>query len=133
VREILRHENVQNVTMVEIDGEVIEACKKHLPQIASAFGNPKLNLIVDDGIATGHTLLAGIQQIRKKQPAKIIVAIPVAPPDAIKNITKRADEIVVLHQPEYFTGISAFYEDFKQLTTEEAAAYLKNNHPYWLD
>ena len=51
VREILRHEDVQNVTMVEIDGEVIEACKKHLPQIASAFGNPKLNLIVDDGIA----------------------------------------------------------------------------------
>ncbi len=51
VREILRHESVENVTMVEIDGEVIEACKTHLPQIASAFGNPKLELHVDDGIA----------------------------------------------------------------------------------
>ena len=104
----------------------------HDPTDKLNFKNKHI-IIVDDGIATGHTLLAGIQQIRKKQPAKIIVAIPVAPPDAIKNITKRADEIVVLHQPEYFTGISAFYEDFKQLTTEEAATYFKNNHTYWLD
>lgn len=51
IREILRHEGVEKVTMVEIDGEVIEACKQHLPNIASEFGNPKLNLIVDDGIA----------------------------------------------------------------------------------
>lgn len=51
VREVLRHENIEKVTMVEIDGEVIEACKIHLPQIAAAFDNPKLELIVDDGIA----------------------------------------------------------------------------------
>ncbi len=51
VREILRHEGVEKVTMVEIDGEVINACKEHLPQIAAAFDHPKLNLIVDDGIA----------------------------------------------------------------------------------
>jgi spermidine synthase len=51
VREILRHENVEKVTMVEIDGEVIKACKEFLPTIASAFDNPKLDLKVDDGIA----------------------------------------------------------------------------------
>ena len=51
VREILRHESVEKVTMVEIDGEVIKACKEHLPQIAAAFDHPKLDLIVDDGIA----------------------------------------------------------------------------------
>src|SRR5690606_11845813 len=51
VREILRHEGVEKVTMVEIDGEVIEACKKHLPNIASSFDHPKLELIVGDGIA----------------------------------------------------------------------------------
>lgn len=51
VREILRHEGVEKVTMVEIDGEVIKACKEHLPQIAAAFDNPKLDLKVDDGIA----------------------------------------------------------------------------------
>lgn len=51
VREILRHEGVEKVTMVEIDGEVIEACKKHLPNIAASFDDPKLELIVGDGIA----------------------------------------------------------------------------------
>jgi spermidine synthase len=50
VREFLRHDGVEKVTMVEIDGEVIEACKKHLPSIAAAFDHPKLNLIVGDGI-----------------------------------------------------------------------------------
>ncbi len=51
VREILRHKNVEKVTMVEIDGEVIKACKEHLPEIAASFDHPKLDLRVDDGIA----------------------------------------------------------------------------------
>lgn len=51
VREILRHDHVEKVTMVEIDGAVIDACKEFLPNIAAAFDHPKLELIVDDGIA----------------------------------------------------------------------------------
>jgi|TARA_R110000737_G_scaffold161270_2_gene189168 spermidine synthase len=51
VREILRHDSVEKVTMVEIDGEVIKSCKEFLPEIAAEFDNPKLELIVDDGIA----------------------------------------------------------------------------------
>jgi spermidine synthase len=51
IREVLRHKSVEKVTMVEIDGAVIEACKEHLPQIASSFNDPKLNLLVEDGIA----------------------------------------------------------------------------------
>jgi spermidine synthase len=50
VRELLRHEGVEKVTMVEIDGDVIEACKKHLPQIAASFDDPRLELIIGDGI-----------------------------------------------------------------------------------
>lgn len=51
IREILRHENVEKVTMVEIDGEVIEACQKYLPEIACSLNHPKLDLIVADGIS----------------------------------------------------------------------------------
>jgi len=51
IREVLRHSGVEKVTMVEIDGAVIEACKEHLPKIAAAFDDPKLTLLVDDGIA----------------------------------------------------------------------------------
>lgn len=51
IREVLRHPGVEKVTMVEIDGAVIEACKEHLPNIAASFDDPKLTLLVDDGIA----------------------------------------------------------------------------------
>jgi spermidine synthase len=51
IREILRHESVEKVTMVEIDGEVITACKEFLPNIANSFDHPKLELLVDDGIS----------------------------------------------------------------------------------
>ena len=51
IREVLRHESIEKVTMVEIDGHVIDACKQFLPNIASSFDHPKLELIVDDGIA----------------------------------------------------------------------------------
>lgn len=90
-------------------------------------------VIVDDGIATGHTLLAAIQHMRKKRPAKIIVAIPVAPHDAVLKLENAADEVIVLYEPGFFSGISAFYDEFSQLTTEEAAAYFKNHFHQWLD
>jgi spermidine synthase len=51
IREILRHDSVEKVTMVEIDGEVITACKEFLPNIANSFDHPKLELLVDDGIS----------------------------------------------------------------------------------
>lgn len=63
IREILRHKSVEKVTMVEIDGEVIKACKEHLPQIAAEFDNPKLELIVDDGIAFAKNAQAGVYDL----------------------------------------------------------------------
>lgn len=59
IREILKHESLEKVTMVEIDGTVIEACKEHLPSISCEFGNPKLNLIVGDGIEFVKNAKAG--------------------------------------------------------------------------
>jgi len=104
----------------------------HDPTEKMDFRN-KYIIIVDDGIATGHTIIAAIHHIRKKNPVKIIVTIPVAPHDAVLKLEKFADEVIVLHQPDFFTGISAFYEEFKQLTTEEAALYFKNHLHQWLD
>ena len=63
IREILRHDSVEHVTMVEIDGEVIKACKEHLPAIACAFDHPKLTLLVDDGIAFLKTAQASSYDI----------------------------------------------------------------------
>ena len=80
-------------------------------------------LLVDDGVATGSTMLTAIRFLRKKNPARIIIATPVAPHRVINKLEDMAAEVVVLHQPSYFPGISAFYDEFPQLSDEDAAGY----------
>ena len=72
-------------------------------------------------------MLTAIRFLRKKNPARIIVAIPVAPHDKVRHIEELADEVIILHQPYYFTGISAFYDEFPQLRDDELGAYFKKN------
>lgn len=87
----------------------------------------KIVIIVDDGIATGATMIAAIASIRKKKPLKIIVAIPVAPPESLEKIKKYADEIVCLYTPEPFFAIGQFYEKFEQLEDEEVINLLNKS------
>lgn len=76
-------------------------------------------IIVDDGIATGATMLAAIRAIRSQGAKKIVVAAPVAAPSAAESLTNEADEVVVLETPEDFFSISQFYDDFPQVSDEE--------------
>jgi putative phosphoribosyl transferase len=87
----------------------------------------KYIILVDDGIATGSTMLTAIRFLRKKNPSRILVAIPVAPHDAVRHIEALADEVIILHQPYFFTGISAFYDEFPQLSNDELGHYFKKN------
>ncbi len=83
---------------------------------------PKLDgrvvILVDDGLATGATMLAAIAALRKKNPAKIVVAVPVCPPDTKQEIERAADEVVILFAPHWFRGVGQFYENFAQLSDE---------------
>lgn len=88
----------------------------------------KMALIVDDGIATGNTILAAIAILRKEEASKIIVAVPVAARNAIEKMKPVTDELVVLHQPQEFSGVGRFYYDFNQVTDEEVIQLL--NVPY---
>lgn len=76
-------------------------------------------IIVDDGIATGNTLLASIAMLRKRKPAKIIVAVPVLPADALSAFNRNVDELVYLIAAKNFRGVGAFYEEFHQVEDEE--------------
>lgn len=76
-------------------------------------------IIVDDGIATGNTLLASIAMLRKKNPFKIIVAVPVIPADVIPIFQRNGDELIYLIAPKYFRGVGSFYEEFHQFEDEE--------------
>lgn len=73
-------------------------------------------IVVDDGIATGATVKAAVIGLKSKQPAKIVVAVPVAPPDAVAELEKVADEVICPLQPRMFGAIGFFYRDFEQLT-----------------
>src|SRR3989338_10134144 len=85
----------------------------------------KTVIITDDGIATGATMQAALRSIRSQNAKKIIVAVPVLPPDTKAIIEKECDELVFLGQPAYFGAIGMFYEKFDQTTDEEVIAIMK--------
>ena len=80
-------------------------------------------ILVDDGIATGSTLMAAIETLKQQQPKSIIVAVPVAPLSVYQKLNTVVDEVVCLITPESFRSISLWYEDFSQ-TTDEDVRYL---------
>lgn len=75
-------------------------------------------ILVDDGLATGATMLAAIAALRQKDPAKIVVAVPVCPPETLAEVERVADETLVLFAPDWFRGVGQFYENFTQLGDE---------------
>ncbi|UII31782.1 phosphoribosyltransferase [Fulvivirga ulvae] len=85
----------------------------------------KTVIIVDDGIATGSTLLATIRLARKKGAVKIIIAAPVGPPQAVKRLKEAADEVVCLEMPADFNAVGQFYQHFDQVSDEKVRALLK--------
>ncbi|SDX50620.1 phosphoribosyltransferase [Flavobacterium degerlachei] len=81
-------------------------------------------IIVDDGIATGNTLLVSIEMLRKKNPAKIIVAVPVLPYDTVKIFEQNTDEFIYLIASKSFRGVGGFYEKFYQVEDDEVISML---------
>lgn len=76
-------------------------------------------IVVDDGIATGATVRAALRGLRRRKPAHLVLAVPVAPPDTIELLSADVDEIICLEQPEPFGWIGRFYGDFRQVTDDE--------------
>ncbi|HEV2548954.1 MAG TPA: phosphoribosyltransferase family protein [Stellaceae bacterium] len=82
-------------------------------------------IVVDDGIATGTTMRAALLAIRRRDPARLILAVPVAPAAAIDALRSEVDEIVALETPEDFFAIGQFYGDFHQMSDGEVLALLE--------
>jgi putative phosphoribosyl transferase len=76
-------------------------------------------ILVDDGIATGATMLAAVELARKQGAGRIVVAVPVAPPDTVEAMADQVDEIVCLEQPMFFRAVSQWYREFDQTRDEE--------------
>lgn len=104
----------------------------HRRQQAYRGGRPRLELegrtaiIVDDGIATGGSMLAALRGVRRARPRSIVLAVPVGPADTIEELRREADDVVCLSTPALFWAIGQFYRDFHQLTDEEVVRMLES-------
>jgi len=79
----------------------------------------KTVILVDDGLATGSTMLAAVKALRQQQPARIVVAVPTAAPETCEQLRAVADDVICAITPEPFHAVGLWYEDFSQTTDEE--------------
>lgn len=83
-------------------------------------------ILVDDGLATGASMLAAVAALKQQKPAAIIVAIPVAPPDTVQRLQQEADAVVCLATPEPFSAVGCWYREFPQTSDDEVKSLLES-------
>ena len=128
--------NEDVVRALELDEDTIEAVadaeRRELERRDHAYreGRPypdvsgRTVILVDDGLATGATMRAAVAAVRKLDPARIVVAVPVAPPQTCELLRDEADEVVCLSSPDAFMAIGVWYDDFPQLSDDEVRELL---------
>ena len=84
----------------------------------------RIVIVVDDGLATGSTMIAALHALRARNPNKLICAVPVAPPETLQKVSTYADETVCLESPAFFYAVGQFYQVFQQVSDEEVIAIL---------
>jgi putative phosphoribosyl transferase len=84
----------------------------------------RIVILVDDGLATGATMRAAVKALRQGGAARIVVAVPVGPPDTCRELEEEADEMICLSTPEFFQAVGQYYEDFSQTSDEDVRELL---------
>ena len=125
---VVRNEHIIRLSWVSAS-EFRAACTREISELErrrKRYGRDapievsgRVVVLVDDGIATGATMRAAVKALRQRDPKMIVVAVPVAPPGAVFELGREADDVVCPEQPENFDAIGSFYRDFRQLTDEE--------------
>ena len=85
----------------------------------------RIVIVIDDGLATGATMISALHGLRAMKPAKLICAIPVSPPDTLAKVADLADEVVCLEAPPFFQAVGQFYQHFPQVDDDEVIELLK--------
>lgn len=98
---------------------------EYTPVRAPIDPRDRIAIVVDDGIATGSTMIAALRAVRAKQPKKLIAAVAVAPPETIERLKREADAVVCLAAPLAFHAVGQFFADFPQVPDPEVIACLK--------
>jgi len=87
----------------------------------------RIVIVIDDGLATGATMISALHGLRASSPAKLICAVPVAPPDTLKRVAAMADEVICLETPEFFQAVGQFYRNFSQVEDDEVIEILRGS------
>jgi len=90
----------------------------------------RIVIVVDNGVATGASLLAALRAVRAKGPAKLVAAMAVAPPETLDRIAAEADEVVCLQAPADFYAVGQFFENFSEVSDAEVVGILREHHPH---
>lgn len=105
-----------------------ERQKKFIGDRPTVSFENKTVIIVDDGIATGNTILLAIKLVRARHPKRIVIAVPVAPMRTAMKIEEQVDDFVCVHIPEFFSGVGQFYRDFTQVSDTEVIRLMSAAH-----
>jgi putative phosphoribosyl transferase len=126
----LTKEEIERLADIEIK-KLKDKSERYRAHLSKIDVTDKTVIIVDDGIATGATILAAIRSIRKHDPKQIIVATAVAPPQTVATLNRECDEVVVLHTPERLWGVGMYFEDFSQVSDEEVERILEEEDQHY--
>lgn len=86
----------------------------------------RIVIVIDDGLATGATMISALHGLRNRKPAKLICAVPVSPPETLEKVSRLADETVCLQSPANFQAVGQFYMHFPQVEDEEVIELLRS-------
>lgn len=111
---------------IKLQMKTLKARRQQYSQIRAPIPvQGRVVIVVDDGLATGATMMSALKAVRQHHPQRLVCAIPVASPDALAQIKPLADETVYLHAPEDFMAVAQFYQQFPQVDDAQVLASLQ--------
>ena len=132
--------NMYLINALRISEDYIEKEKSHqigeIGRRSAAYRNPEAHykikgkqaILVDDGIATGATVIASARWVRKQNPSSLIIAVPVAPTQSVEVLEEEADTVLAVHKSKDFGAVGQFYDKFDPVIDEQVQAIMRSRH-----
>ncbi|MEN8651651.1 alpha/beta family hydrolase [Streptomyces sp. 21So2-11] len=121
--DIVRHSGVRQAELTAVEHaeeqELLRRARRYREGRPRVTVDGRTVIVVDDGVATGATAAAACQVVRAQGAARVVLAVPVAPPDVVHRLRGAADDVVCLSRPHLFSAVGEWYQDFSQTTDEE--------------